>query len=186
MPRELHSVRCAGTRGSGGLCCGCSLSWGSSTAPLGSGDPRWQSALLCSVTPLSLNLRTNSALGFPTVFDCNRGEENIFWQSLILKRAKFLPQNRRWNFILWSLQKSHSIYLVPCFIFIHICLSCWSHSALCKADLGGMLQQEVLAVLWCPHHHSLLLTTHWGLIAHLVFGVFFFQKQIFNNFKTHP
>lgn len=102
-----------------------------------------------------------------------------------MKGAKFSPQNRSWNFISWSLQKPDCIYLIPCFIFIHISLSCFvfqsrRHSALCQADLGGMFCQGVLAVLWCTHHHSLLLTRHWGLTAHLGFFVclgFFFTNR---------
>lgn len=102
-----------------------------------------------------------------------------------MKGAKFSPQNRSWNFISWSLQKPDCIYLIPCFIFIHIYLSCFifqsrRHSALCQADLGGMFCQGVLAVLWCTHHHSLLLNRHWGLTAHLGFLVclgFFFTNR---------
>lgn len=138
--------------------------------------------LQCHSKSLSFSLRTNSPLGSPTVFDYSSGEENIFLQSLILKGAKFSSQNRSWNSISWSLQKSDSIYLLPCFIFIQIYLSCFvfqsrGHSALCKAGLGGMFHQEVLAVLWCAPHHTLLLTRHWGLIAHLVFGGLFFRNR---------
>lgn len=160
---------------SGWLCCRLSLSWANS-APLRLG---MLGELTCtddlplramSEQVLILKLEKARALwvswSSTTVVQkiIFSGKGMLFWFSGFLKELNYCPNIQAETYFLEVYKHLTIFHLIPSIIIIHIYLSCFVFqrfgefvfqsrrpSALCKADLSGMLWQEFLAVVWGSH-----------------------------------